>query len=162
MAPSWIVNDSAGPAIFQPARSCPLKRLVNRGSAAGAATCKPAARTNGESHVMSLMGAQSTIDVLAPPSSPDRMSVRVSASAKTRSGVHLKSAVEIACFDAERHARWIDWNLGVIHGYQIPPDRLLPVFGCDEVEHRMAPWTIRSGQARDRRNDSSGDRLAER
>src|SRR5437588_10191500 len=43
MAPSWIVNDSAGPEIFQPVKSLPLNRVVNPGSTLGAALCKPAA-----------------------------------------------------------------------------------------------------------------------
>src|SRR5438105_8102641 len=50
MAPSWMVNDSAGPEIFQSVKSLPLKRLVNPGSTTGA-LCKAAARIRETSSV---------------------------------------------------------------------------------------------------------------
>src|SRR5712671_6121271 len=59
MAPSWIVKDSAGPEIFQPVKSLPLKREVKPGST-GAACCKPAASIRGSRSVKVRMGAEST------------------------------------------------------------------------------------------------------
>src|SRR5437667_3645988 len=51
MAPSWIVNDSAGPEIFQPVKSLLLKRLVKPGSTTGAVFCKPTASISGRNNV---------------------------------------------------------------------------------------------------------------
>src|SRR5258708_22813035 len=60
MARSGMGKDPAGPEIFQPVKSLPLKRLVNPGSRGGAALCKPAASTRGRSDVSSGMGGEST------------------------------------------------------------------------------------------------------
>src|SRR5436309_5549119 len=62
MAPSLIVKDSDGPLIFQPVKSLPLKRLVNPGSTAGVAACRPAANIKGTSLVMKFMAGESTTD----------------------------------------------------------------------------------------------------
>src|SRR5216117_4132716 len=60
MAPSWIVKEAAGPEIFQPVKSLPLKRLVKPGSTVCAATNQPATSISDRSRVMRGMAAKST------------------------------------------------------------------------------------------------------
>src|SRR5436189_5564401 len=100
MAPSWTVNDSAGPAIFQPVKSLPLKRLVNPGSTAGAAFCNPTDRSHADISQSFMVApcvcrdpvAAYMVDVEIPRSLP-------------RAALRLCSRRREICFDPRHHIR---------------------------------------------------------